>query len=649
MSWYYTREPGDEGQILTDEGTPGGVRLSDLLDSGGLPARAALELVAGVADVVSIAEEDQAVHGDLEPGDVYIDATGAVSVSGYGVEKRGCRAPEGRAVGIASDVYGLGIIMHSVMSGAGLGSVPRDRDGHDDHIVDKLLGIDWGELAGRSWMQDVQSFLCSMLAFEPSERPAPLDVANVLFHVAGQAPGTDLRTWAARAVPGAGGQRRLAPAAPVEEDLGGPRELGGPVSSGQAFKVRKAASAKGESTAFWSREKIAAMLAEDDDDDDDASPARGGAREAWSPAAPRRSSPPAPTSPPPPTPPEPMGVAAPPPPTPPTPPRAAPPVPSAPPRAQPAPSVPEPPAPVAPPVAVASAGQADRRPELAPGYTPTAVAGVGNAGGGTPFAVAGGAGPDLSPPAEDRRSGGSLKVVLGVIAGLAVLCLGGGGIVGGAWYYLNKGKDQVEVTASDLAEQAQAVDDKAASDDKEDTGVVEPAAGDADKAAAGDGEPAPSSSKSSSSKSSSSKSSSSKSSSSSSTSGSSTSSSSSKSSSSSSSSKSSSSSGSSGSTRSSSSSGSTRSSGSSSSSSSDATAAAPPAGPFQVRFLVDGEATLQCGDSQQATFAATGRMSFQGITTCRVLMGDAAGVVQLTQEATVRCSVSGDRVSCSSS
>ncbi|RME22723.1 MAG: hypothetical protein D6798_15125 [Deltaproteobacteria bacterium] len=68
-----------------------------------------------------------------------------------------------------------------------------------------------------------------------------------------------------------------------------------------------------------------------------------------------------------------------------------------------------------------------------------------------------------------------------------------------------------------------------------------------------------------------------------------------------------------------------------------------------MRFLVDGEATLQCGDSQQATFAATGRMSFQGITTCRVLIGDAAGVVQLTQEATVRCSVSGDRVTCSSS
>ncbi|RME23113.1 MAG: hypothetical protein D6798_14200, partial [Deltaproteobacteria bacterium] len=283
MSWYYTREPGDEGQILTDEGTPAGVPLSELLDGGPLPIRAALELVASVADVVSIAEEDRAVHGDLEPGDVYVDATGAVSVAGYGVERLGCRAPEGRAVGIASDVYGMGIIMHSVMSGTGLGSVPRDRDGHDDHIVEKLLGIDWGELAGRSWMQDVQSFLCSMLAYEPAERPAPLDVANVLFHVAGQAPGADLQSWAARAVRGSGAARRPAPSAPVEEDLGGPRELGGPVSSGQTFKVRKAASAKGESTAFWSREKIAAMLAEDDDDDD-VGPSGGAARETWSPS-----------------------------------------------------------------------------------------------------------------------------------------------------------------------------------------------------------------------------------------------------------------------------------------------------------------------------------------------------------------------------
>ena len=38
------------------------------------------------------------------------------------------------------------------------------------------------------------------------------------------------------------------------------------MSRTQAFQVRKAASTKGESTAFWSREKIAEMLAEEGED-----------------------------------------------------------------------------------------------------------------------------------------------------------------------------------------------------------------------------------------------------------------------------------------------------------------------------------------------------------------------------------------------
>ena len=255
MSWYYTREAGDEGQILTDEGTPAGVPLSELLVPGPLPVQPALELVACAADAVSIAEEDHAVHGDLKPGDIYVDATGSISLSGYGEARRSGRAPEPQPVGTATDVYGLGITLYAVLAGTPMGQVPRDRDGHDDHIVSRLLGIEWGALADKAWMSDVQSFLCSMLAYEPDERPTALDVANVLFHVASQTGGESLQAWSARAVPAAGGARALrpTPSAPMEEDLGGPQELGGPVS--QAIKVRKAASAKGESTAFWSRER----------------------------------------------------------------------------------------------------------------------------------------------------------------------------------------------------------------------------------------------------------------------------------------------------------------------------------------------------------------------------------------------------------
>ena len=34
MSWYYTREPGEDGTILTEDGQPPGVDLATLLDRG---------------------------------------------------------------------------------------------------------------------------------------------------------------------------------------------------------------------------------------------------------------------------------------------------------------------------------------------------------------------------------------------------------------------------------------------------------------------------------------------------------------------------------------------------------------------------------------------------------------------------------------
>ena len=72
MSWYYTREPGQMGEVFTDEGTPEGVLLSEVLRTGPLPLRAGLELIAAMADILTIAEEDQAVHGDLKPGTVRV-------------------------------------------------------------------------------------------------------------------------------------------------------------------------------------------------------------------------------------------------------------------------------------------------------------------------------------------------------------------------------------------------------------------------------------------------------------------------------------------------------------------------------------------------------------------------------------------------
>jgi hypothetical protein len=268
VSFYYTREHGDEGQILVGDGEPSGERLSRILSQGPLSVRSALEVTAYLADILTIAEEDEAVHGDLKPGFVHIDPTGAVHISGYGESRRGGRAPEGRPLGIQTDIYGVGLILVSLLTTESLGAIPRESEAHDDLIIEKLKQIDWQELADRSWQEQVLHFLCSMLSHLPQDRPEALDVANVLGHVAQQLQGESLEEWASREL-GTGAVPLLEQDDSTEEDLSGAHRIGG--RSGQELTPRpsrQAASTKGESTAFWTREKIAEMLRESELEDE---------------------------------------------------------------------------------------------------------------------------------------------------------------------------------------------------------------------------------------------------------------------------------------------------------------------------------------------------------------------------------------------
>lgn len=285
MSTYYTREPGEEGNILTEEGEAPGVDLAALLARERPPLRVAIEIGSAIADILTIAEEDRALHGDIKPGLIKITADGAVAVEGFNANRRSTRAPEGKPVGHQTDVFGLGVILHSLLSAEPLGALPKDADAHDDAVITRVMAMDFSSIEGKRWLEDVRKFLAGILAYHPDERPLPLDAANVLAQVASQCPGQSLRQWAAQVVPASGGVaggRR--PAAPVQEDLGGPKNLSGPLPKGAtgAFKKdnRQAPSAKGESTAMWSKEKIAALMQAEDDESEEqappAKPARGG-------------------------------------------------------------------------------------------------------------------------------------------------------------------------------------------------------------------------------------------------------------------------------------------------------------------------------------------------------------------------------------
>lgn len=264
MNWYYTREPGSQGQILNDEGNPPGTPLSKMLQHGVLPIGVALEVIACLAEILTIAEEDKAVHGDIKPGDVFVAANGSVSLEGYGTQRNGGRAPEERPQGAATDVYGLGIVLHAALSNTPMGAVPKDRDGHDDAIVDRLLAIDWSDMDDLKGRDPVIHFLCSMLAYEPHERPTALDVANILSEVSAQLGGTSVEQWAKNTMSAQASASSSTPT--VEEVLSGPAELGRVFNkTGQYSRRRQSAAAKGECTAFWSRDKIDAMLDDGED------------------------------------------------------------------------------------------------------------------------------------------------------------------------------------------------------------------------------------------------------------------------------------------------------------------------------------------------------------------------------------------------
>lgn len=264
---FYTREPGADGQILSGEGAAPGVGLDQLLERDRPPLRAALEIGSAVADILCIAAEDKSVHGDIRPAHVKVDEAGAVSIEGYGIVRRVTRAPEGRPDQLPADIYGLGLVMHASLSSEGLGNLPNDADGHDDAVVERVLAMDFSAVSTKRWLAEVREFLCKILAFDPAERPPALDAANVLASVAGQCPGDDIAVWAQRAHLRLAGGRP--PARQVEENLAGPVSLTGYFKKGDPQKesARKAPSTKGESTAMWSREKLAAMFAEEDDDE----------------------------------------------------------------------------------------------------------------------------------------------------------------------------------------------------------------------------------------------------------------------------------------------------------------------------------------------------------------------------------------------
>jgi len=123
----------------------------------GLPAR--LRLVAEIARVVDYAHRQLIVHRDLKPSNVLVDSDGRPHLLDFGIAKvlgddtdelvqtaTGVRvlspayaAPEqvrGEEVGVAADVYGLGVLLYELS----VGRLPHRRSGRMDLLAQEITG-----------------------------------------------------------------------------------------------------------------------------------------------------------------------------------------------------------------------------------------------------------------------------------------------------------------------------------------------------------------------------------------------------------------------------------------------------------------------------------------------------------------------------
>lgn len=255
--FHYVRTEGPDGGVDAADGRAIGLDLRAVLAEGRPPFNIAVQIITAMAEILSIAEEDGVVHGDITLADVLVDDTGAVSLEGFG--RPNTHAPEGSPGGPATDRFGLGLVAYALLAPVELGALPRDAEGHENAAIDAVLNVDLGELPEEQ-VGDVQWFLARLLSWEPGDRPAASDTWQAFARVGEALIGPAFAPWCSAALEG-GGQRRdrLAPSgsswdlAPLVSVSDGPMQQGG-------LDFDDSGKPKGRSTGAWTRDGMKEAL-----------------------------------------------------------------------------------------------------------------------------------------------------------------------------------------------------------------------------------------------------------------------------------------------------------------------------------------------------------------------------------------------------
>jgi hypothetical protein len=226
---HYVRTYGPDGGVDPCEGPAIGLEVSGMVADGLPPWNVALEIAAGLAEILAICEEDDVVHGAVHPDLVFVDETGAVSLEGFGQPNL---APEGGPATSKGDAYGLGVVLAALV---GAPPVPMglDAEAHEDAVVDLILATELDGLPP-DMHGDLQWFMGRLLARHPRDRPMAVEVWRTLLAFARGTEGPAVPAWCDQALDGEG-ERREPLEAPASEGLDGAMRQTGPLPTPMHF------------------------------------------------------------------------------------------------------------------------------------------------------------------------------------------------------------------------------------------------------------------------------------------------------------------------------------------------------------------------------------------------------------------------------
>jgi len=180
-----------------------GERIDHWCEANAPDAHATVRMYLQVCDAVACAHRNLVIHRDLKPSNVLVDGSGHVRLLDFGIgqftnaeDERtqtlwraltpGYSAPEqllGAPPSTAIDVYGLGALLHRLLTG----HAPQNATEHNDTTRPSLLVRDAGNAYHRHYVplkNDLDRVLLKALAEEPEQR-----------YATAEALADDLRRW----------------------------------------------------------------------------------------------------------------------------------------------------------------------------------------------------------------------------------------------------------------------------------------------------------------------------------------------------------------------------------------------------------------------------------------------------------------------